>query len=157
MVLILHQKNPSLKCLYSAPTHLFPSRPAGFQRIVSNCWTTGPKDRNFVFRPCKEQRMQCVYVCACSATLLSARKKEELEREGGFNMQIPPAVLSASSHIVHSNTDVGHNEMNTQVNSAERSQWVQLTRYSCACTDTRINISVLSETHQGGVCVSLDP
>lgn len=43
-------------------------------------------------------------------------------REGGFNMQIPPSALSASSHIIHSNMDMGRNKEDTQVNSTEQSQ-----------------------------------
>ena len=77
-----------------------------FQRIVSNCWTTGPKDRDFVFRPCKEQRTQCVYVRARSATLLSARKKEELEREKGdltckslLLFYLPPLISSIATRM----------------------------------------------------------
>lgn len=43
-------------------------------------------------------------------------------REGGFNMQIPPSAFSASSHIIHSNMDMGRNKEDTQVNSTEQSQ-----------------------------------
>lgn len=61
----------------------------------------------------------CVYVCVPPSP--STKKGEG---EGGFNMQIPPAALSASSHTIHSITDMGHNEEDTQVNSTELSQWM---------------------------------
>lgn len=75
--------------------------------------------------PVKRDTGVCVRACVCmvSHSAFSERKTER-DREGGFNMQIPPAALSASSHIVHSNTDMGRNEEDTQVNSAELSQWV---------------------------------
>lgn len=126
-MVLLHEKFPlssvspllSLSYFHLAPqafNHLF-------QTGASCTWTTGPKEH--AFKPCKERDTVCVCVCVCTASHFAFSEKEkEREREGGFNMQIPPPALSASSHIVHSNTDMGRNEEDTQVNSAELSQWV---------------------------------
>lgn len=160
MVLILHEKSPlsSVSPLLSlsyfhlalqAFNHLF-------QTGASCTWSTGPKERDYVFKSCKEWDTVCVCVCVCAqwATLLSVRKRRRGREKGALTckslllLYLPPLILSIATRIW-----------------AIMRRTHRLTALSClnGCSwhvlhvHTHTNSSVLSERNQGGVCVSLKP
>lgn len=137
MLLILKQKFPLLKCLplsyfyltLQALSHLF-------QSGASCTWTTGPKEHDYAFRPCKEWHTICVCVCVVNHSAFTEGKKERGREKGALTCKSLLLLYLPPTHIVHSNTDMGCNKEDTQVNSTELSQWVQLTHPQRAHTHT---------------------
>lgn len=119
---------PLLKCLPSALS-IISTSPCRLSdicfklvqqvHVLQVCFS--PKECDYAFKPFKELDM--LFVCARrESTLLSMRKKMRERR--GFYMQISPTALSASPHTVHSNTDIGCNKEDSQVNRTKLPEWV---------------------------------
>lgn len=109
MFFIRHQKFP-FSCVFPLLSlSYFHLTLQAFSRLFQNgascTWTTGSKERDYAFKPCKES--VCVSVCVCMVrhSAFSEKKKERVREKGALTckslllLYLPPLISSIATRI----------------------------------------------------------